>query len=238
MNTDLLFLNLLIQALKTKGTDILNAEGGGLGGSTGALAVSTGIRAIPSIDPQSRQNSGFCSMYLIIDKTNRTTFPFLGIGNSDAEIRQQINDNINLVQSNNGVMTMGGNSLRVIDPKDLTPTMNTIIRALNASSYEALFGSETTTPDVKLSQIIYQSYINIIQFINLYRINVMNLFTSQIHDPNTDIILSNGTIILPNGLQAVLTNVYQDQSGQMMFNIFFTLNYNLQRSGKNDLMYS
>ena len=241
MNVDLLFLNFLIQALKTKSTDILNMEWSSLGGSTGVLVVGTGIRAIPAIDPKTSQNTGFCSLYLILDKTNRTTFPFLSIGNTDTEVRNQINENINLVQSNSGgVMVMGAtNQIRVISSNDLTPTMNTLIRSLNGSSYEALFGSETIAPDVRLAKIVYQSYISIIQFINLYRLNAMNLFTSQIHDPNTDIILSNGQIILPNGLQAVLTNVFNNpQTGAMEYNIYFTLNYNLQRSGKNDLMYS
>lgn len=235
-NEKQLFLMAVIIALKSYAeSEISN---GNVSSSSNVLVVMTALS--PVKDPFNNGNQiGYQTIFLIIDRVNRTTYPFIVVGKTNEEIRNVIENTKRSLFSTSGNV-MGGDSVsnnRMITNNILVNNMSEAIAQLtNGKILTDIYGDINDKVVSYISDIITESYRDIITIINNSRLNSSNIYQFMFNDPNSGISMMNGQVSLPSGLIGVLNNVYNDQYGNLNYSIYFTFSYSLQRMAKNDLL--
>lgn len=233
MNQQLFFMAVIGSLKKYADDEISN---GSALSATNSFVVSTPLQGIKSfLNPT--QILGYQSIFLLVDRVNKTTYPFIAVDSSIDGVRAIMQNTMNSLFSNSSnVMNTNNNVIRIITPNILVNNMDnvTLLLTNNKTRIES-FGDNQDIPSM-ISDILTESYREIYNIITANNLNPANIYQVSLSNPNTGTILMNGQFALSSGLIGVINNVYINQSGVMDYSIYFNFSYNLQRTAKNDLL--
>lgn len=230
-----LFLMAVIGALGDYADSEIN--NGNIISANSSFIVTTQVQTVYSfLNPS--EVIGYQIVYLVIDRVNKTTYPFIAVGSSVQEVKDMaLRTGESLFNSSSGVMGTSNNPLRMITKNILINNMDTkIIELTNGKTRVDVFG-DIDCIESKISEILTESYREISNIINANGLNPSNIYQTTLTDPNTGTVLMNGQFVLNSGLIGTINNVYYyPQGGGFNYSIYFTFSYNLQRAAKNDLL--